>query len=164
MRCLLALGLAMFSLALLACSEPDECWRQPPELPVDVTGADMYEDGGSVYVEFTDARGCAYTVARDGRMRIEPEQLDDPRCLYIGARHVTDDGAEFLDPDSELARGILAALLDWFDREFAPEAQAMLRSRVSVIGLTEREVEALRLLSFVRGLESRLCAKRAASN
>ena len=156
----IVVGLIGLALLVSGCAGPRACWRDSPVLPVEVTYADIYRDGGTGVVVFTDARGCEYTVCRDGRM----SSGSVPRCLYIGAPYPTRDGAELLDPDSGLAEGIRAALVDWFERELTPEQQVKLRAVRTVVGLTKSEVRALRVLGIILGLEDRLCARRAAAN
>ena len=76
---------------------------------------------------------------------------EEARCLYINALYPTDEEASVLDPDSDLASGIHRVLVGWLDARFTRDRQVELREARMVVGLSDAEVRALRLLEFLRG-------------
>jgi hypothetical protein len=128
--------------------------------PVTVDSADIYEDGGTAVVVFIDARGCEYEICLDGREGPDPA----PRCLYISAKYPTDKRARKLDPTSDLGLGIHHSLQRWYEANHSQEKRSQLEGAATVVGLSDMDVMALRVLTVLRGFRRGACSERAAPN
>ena len=145
---------------LAGCSSQQFCWESPPASPLEVVDADIYEDGGTALVIFTDARGCEYRLCRDGR----ESEVEAPRHLYINATYPTEDGARVLDPASRQGRSIHRALVAWFEERMTEKLRVQLFELKTLVGLSESETRTARVLELIRGFGGGESLKRAASN
>ena len=148
------------ALQLIGCSSQRSCWESPPASPLEVAAADIYEDGGTALVVFTDARGCEYRLCRDGR----ESEIRVPRHLYINARYPTEDGARVLDPATLLGRSIHRALVAWFEERLTEKLRVQLFELRTLVGLSESETRTARVLELIRGFGCYEPSERAAPN
>jgi hypothetical protein len=159
--CWLVLVIGALTVILVTgCSPQQFCWEIDPVDPVTVGSADIYEDGGTAVVVFTDARGCEYEICLDNREGPDPA----PRCLYISAKYPTDERARRLDPNSDHGLAIHHSLQRWYEAHYSPEKRSQLESAATVVGLSEMDVMALRVQAVLRGFRRGACSERAAPN
>ena len=152
--------LAVVVAMLAGCSSHQACWEASPVSPVKVLGADVYEDGGTAFVVFTDARGCKYRVCRDRR----ESELEGSRDLYLNAIYPTDEGARVLDRESPQAQAIRGALVDWFESRVTEKVKMQIFEQKTVVGLDESEMMTARVLEVIRGFGEYQHPSGAASN
>ncbi len=153
----------LVSLFALAVSSPavvsasPACWRQPPTMPVTLEEADIFRDGGTLYVMFVDARGCRYRITHDRRVG-----AGGPRCLYINATHPTHAGATMLDPAGDVAGQAANALEHWLQSAYGRPTLMRIASATSMAELTREEASGARVFDMVRTIRSAPCPGRRA--
>ena len=154
------LVLCSLACAAAGCAAHRECWDAPPVAPVTVAEADIYRDGGTAYLVFTDARGCTYRVCADSRMTVPLEN----RCVYINAVYPTDEGAQLLATGGSLAQGIATVLQDWVDERLPAQRQNEMLAAASVSGMSRDEAHVYRVLCMAAGLKTEHPCVPATSN
>ena len=150
----------VMALLLGGCSPQRACWEVSPVSPVEVSAADIYEDGGTAFAIFADARGCEYRVCCDRR----ETDRGVARHLYIDATYPTDEGAQLLDPGSRMGQSIRGALVTWFEGRLTEKLSAQLFEHKTLVGLNELETRTARVLEVIRGFGEYEHPNRAASN
>jgi hypothetical protein len=107
-----------------------------------------------------DELGCSYPLCLDST---RPHTTDTkPRCLYVGSLSPGDSAAVYLDPDSELAAGVLEALERWAAEQLTPDELVRTQQAKWASGLSEDEYDVWKVLLITRSIRNRLCAVRAA--
>jgi hypothetical protein len=160
MKLLLLVCSIVAALEFVGCSPQRLCWEAPPVPPVDVASADIYEDGGTAFVVFTDGRGCEYRICLDGR----ESEVEAPRSLYVNATYPTQAGARILDPEGSLGSSIHRALAAWLEEQMTERLRESLFELNTVVGLSEPELRAARVFGVLRGFEARARSPQAASD
>jgi hypothetical protein len=122
-----------------------------PKAPVKVMKVIFWEDGGTTGIVLVDSTQKEFQVCLDGRMR--GKQV--PRHLYLGATHPTGKGALELGLGGVEEKEILRTLERWLTDNVSPEEREKLHSATTVVGLSEQEIDQLRIVRMVEFLEKR---------
>jgi len=125
------------------------CADETPADPVTVGETGIYRDGGTLFVVFTDAKGCAYQISLDRRM------AGGTQCLYVNAKHPTHEGAKQLDTGGELAAGIADSLERWLRSQYDGPAWESLSADGA--RLSDEEARGVGVWEMVRTIRSQPC-------
>jgi len=104
--------------------------------PVKIVKIDMFDDGGTTFVELKDDEDRIIRFCKDGRMM---EKF--PRFVYINAFYPTDEGAKKVPMGGEEENVLLEILEDWLTQNHSKEFQEELFNAKSVIPYENQEDE-----------------------
>ena len=127
-----------------------------PKAPIKVKTVFYWSDGGTTGVVLEDSDGKEYKLCLDGRLQMEEAGKPlKPRQIYLGATHPSQKGAVPVAVGGVEEKAIITILERWLSDNVAEEKQKKLLDANSVAGLSEQEVDQLRILRMVNYLKKR---------
>ena len=124
------------------------------EAPVTVKTVSYFSDGGTTGILLIDAQGKEYPFCLDGRERGEPL----PRHIFTGAGYPTGPGAKMEPIGGDVERTLRTLLQAWVDGKADAAKQAALLEKGSIVGLSDADIDLLRVLRVCRTLTAREAA------
>jgi len=126
------------------------------ETPITVEDIQFYEDGGTIGVIIKDKNDKKFMFCLDGRMQeIKFGETPKPTHVYVGAVYPETKGAQSIPIGGKEEKSILDVLQAWLDQELSSDEKEALLTKNSVIGLSEKELKAHRILHIIKSLKNR---------
>jgi len=129
----------------------DACGKQITPLtivaPIDIKKHAYIEDGGTLSLDCSDAKGHKFSFCFDGRSRSKTSGR-----IYFGCQYINNKTSRMLPEDSKEEKIIIALLHQWIDKRFTLREQKELSKGKKKP--TETEIRAMRILGAIQCQEN----------
>jgi hypothetical protein len=122
--------------------------------PLELVEANIYADGGTLMVVFKDAKARILELCVDREEPIVPPNRLYDR-LFVGAASPRKPNAILTASGGKTEKMVLSLLKGWVKEHLPDKTLNELRSRASVVGLSESEVKHLRVIQVMDALAKR---------
>ena len=126
--------------------------------PIEIDSADMYRDGGTIYVVLKDTNGKTFPFCLDGRMQaLRIFEKPRPYHIFIRVMHPSIAGAQEIPINGKEEKILLKVLEDWIKENVSEEEQRNLQDVLNYekIKWTDKSYKARRILQLVDRLKKR---------